>query len=297
MVIVHVNLLLLTVQCFAADIARYVAGIEYPKHRLQILVDRSGCGHHAGWWRFRLQAHRHRRRPTVNVRLLVTQHWVAGNICPGPFVLVTFVLTFGQQPFGFGRQSNRFGHAGAPVVIHSARIFGEPHQTVFFALVVDDQLGAVDRHNRNKPPRPDFLVQHFHRGDFAPFDLLPEAVALVNHRDTGQRHRFGTRQLILEYRRAIRQHQQLGFDALGVKIFGNPNILFAHPLGPAVAGRSGFELPAVVCIWILFVEYRFRDHRGDQASLGVRSIRLRAVGIEIDGKRVVDLPDIDLLVE
>ena len=131
---------------------------------------------------------------------------------------MAFVLTFGDQPLRFWCQRDRFGQCRAPKVKHPLRVFSEADKAVFLALALDHDLRTVARDNRDIFARPLAFLQHFHRGQLAPFDLLAERRALVQNRNPAGFHHLGAGQLILKHLCAVRKHYQRGFLALYVPI-------------------------------------------------------------------------------
>ena len=199
---------------------------------------------------------------------------------------MSLVLTFGQQPLGFRSQSNRLGHAGAPEVKSSLRIFGEPHQPKFLTLIVDYDLLPVDRHDRNVTPRPVAFFQDFHRGQLAPLDYFFVARSLVDDLDSGQQQNFCAWQLVLKYLRPVRQQDKRCLFALSPEVFSDPNVFFSHPLACIVTSSFGLESLPIVLAGIHLPELRFRNHRGDDCPFSIRSIWRRTVRVEIDRERV-----------
>ena len=201
---------------------------------------------------------------------------------------MAFVLTFSNQPLGLGRQGDALGHAGAPKVVHPLGVFGKPDQAVLFALALNNDLGAITRDDRNVLAWPLAFFQHFHGGQLAPFNLFAERRPLVHDRDVAGIQQFGAGQFVLIDFRAVRQQHQGGLFALNVPILGNPNVFLHYPFSVGIAGRPGVEIGAVIGPRVTLPKFVLRHDAGNQTTLGVRSIRGHAIGVEIHRKRVVD---------
>ena len=96
---------------------------------------------------------------------------------------------------------------------------------------------------------------------------------------------------------SIGQHHQVNFFAVNVKVFGDAYVFLCHPFGAAVTGRTGLETHAIVGAWVHLPEYVLRDYAGHQALFSVGTIGRHAVGIKVNGKRIVDWLDVDFLVK
>ena len=237
----HIHLLLLALQGFARHVADHLlGGVEDAQHGLQVLANFAGRFHDArGWW-FRLQTLRRlRNHASFNVGLLVTQHRHRLDVGHRPFVFVAFVLAFGHQPFGLGRQRDGFGQAGAPKVEHSLRVFGVANQAVFFTLAFNGHLGAVARDDRDVFARPFLFFQDLHGGHLAPLDLFAIRRAAVNLDHASVGHHFFGRQFVGPFLCAVGQHHQVVFLAVNVEVFRDANVLFGHPFGAAVTSCAG----------------------------------------------------------
>ena len=169
----QIHLLLLAHQRFAGHIARHLLRrIKDAQDGLKVVGNFGGRGHNADRWRFRLQSGWWWRWLAINVALLVTQHGRRFDVGQCPFVFVAFVLAFGHQPFGLGRQRDGFSRGRAPKVKHPLRVFGESNQAVFFSFAFDHHLGAVAWHDGNIFARPFLFLQDFHCGHLAPLYLF-----------------------------------------------------------------------------------------------------------------------------
>ena len=175
---------------------------------------------------------------------------------------MAFVLAFGHQPFGFGRQCNGFGQAGAPKVKHPLRVFGISNQAVFFALAFNGHLGAVAWNDWNIFASPFLFFQNFHCGQFAPLHHLAVGRTAFNFHNTSIVQHLLWWQFVGPILCPIGQHHQINLFAVNVEVFGDANILFGHPFGAAVTGRTGLESHAVVGAWVHLTEYVLGDYAG-----------------------------------
>ena len=210
---------------------------------------------------------------------------------------MALVLAFGHQPFGFGRQGDGFGQAGAPKVEHPLRVFGVANQAVFFTLAFNGHLGAVARNNWNPLTGPFFFFQDFHCGQFAPLHHLAVGRAAFDLNNARFVQHFFGRQFVGPIFRAVGQHHQVNFFAVNVKVFGNAYVFLCHPFGAAVTGRTGLESHAVVGARVHLPEYVLRNDAGHQAFFSVGTIGRHAVGIKVNRKRIVDWFNVNFLFE
>ena len=210
---------------------------------------------------------------------------------------MAFVLAFGHQPFSLGRQRNGFGQTGAPKVKHPLRVFGVANQAVFFTLAFNGHLGAVTRNNWNPLARPFLFFQDFHCGQFAPLHHLAVGRTAFNFHNASVGHHFFGRQFVGPFLCPIGQHHQVNFFAVNVKVFGNAYVFLCHPFGAAVTGRTGLESHAIVGAWVHLPEYVLWDYAGHQHFFSVGTIGRHAVGVKVNGKRIVDWLNVDFLVK
>ena len=110
-------------------------------------------------------------------------------------------------------------------------------------------------------------------------------------------HEILARELVLEQPRFIVEQVQLSRRALNVKVFGNPNVFLGHPLGVGIAVAATAEIATGVCIGIQIAEFILAHHGRDKATLLVRTIQRRAVGIKVDREWILNRLDVDLLIK
>ena len=177
------------------------------------------------------------------------------------------------------------------------RVFGVANQAVFFTLAFNGHLGAVARNDWNIFSRPFLFFQDFHCSQFAPLHHLTVRRTAFNfHNARVVQHFFG-RQFVGPILCPIGQHHQVNFFAVNVEVFCDAYVFLCHPFGAAVTGRTGLETHAIVGAWVHLPKYVFRDYAGHQAFFSVGTIGRHAVGIKVNGKRIVNWLNVDFLVK
>ena len=178
----QVNLLLLTVESLARDIALLqLSRVKYAHQGLDVVINRNRGLHDAVCRRFRLEALRSRGGASVNVRLLVSQDRIGLDVCLCPIVLVALVLAFCHEPLGLGSQRHGFGQAGLPEVVHPLGVFAVTHHAELLTLVANNHMTPVNRDNRDVATRENLFLKHLNGSQLTPADFLLDGAASVKN--------------------------------------------------------------------------------------------------------------------
>ena len=165
---------------------------------------------------------------------------------------MAFVLAFSKQPLGLWCQGNALGHAGAPEVVHTLRVFGKPHQAIFLTLVVHNHLSAVARHDWDVFPVPGLFLKDLKCCHLAPLDCPTETLAGINDRQTSRRHSLEESVAVSKAAGAITQQVQLGLFAGNVEVFSNPNVFLCYPACGVVTSAAVREVSPVISVRVHF---------------------------------------------
>ena len=271
--------------------SRAQAGVIEAHDRLHVLAGAGGFGDRA------------RRRPGETLALrgfrpVILDIGVALRVGGRPLGAVGLEGALAADERRLGRQGHQLGRRRTPVVEHPLRVLGVPHQAAQPPAPIDMQFVAIDRHDRNVPPRPIDRLQHLRAGH----DPLGDLVARHRSRTTDDAHAQGVEHRLLRAidrlidHLTVGQRQDRSRHRLPAPVLGHQYLLAVEP-GVAQRGIGvrrpvdGFSpLPA-----------RGKGGLGQgvdhERLVPVGAVGRCPVGIAIDRKRVRHPFDRQILVE
>ena len=240
-----------------------------------------------------------RRRQQLAVRAgdrLVGQRHDGLAIGIPPCRFMPFHLALGHQPGRLRHQRVGLGLGRLRVIIHAGRIAQIAHHALADDLAVEIHLATVDRHDRDELTRPLAGIEDLGRRHKVPLDLLAQHAAGADDLDAGRGQRLALRQLVRELGRAVRQQMErvhLGHDP---PILSDADLFLVRPFGAVVTVAHVLPAGAINVAVPLFILVA-ADHLRHDRPGGIRTVRHRARGVEVDRERVPYRVDRQILVE